>query len=111
TWACGLAIGNSKNKVVRVLFLLAAIFTALGILLFYKYWDLFDLGIVNLAGLFGQKVEPYSFNLVAPLGLSYFTFASLSYTIDVFKRRCKVEPNLLHYAMFVSFFPTLVTGP
>lgn len=111
TWACGLAIGNSKNKVVRVLFLLAAILTALGILLFYKYWDLFDLGIVNLAGLLGQKVEPYSFNLIAPLGLSYFTFASLSYTIDVFKRRCKVEPNLLHYAMFVSFFPTLITGP
>ena len=111
TWACGLAIGNSKNKAVRVLFLLAAILTALGILLFYKYWDLFDLGIVNLAGLFGQKVEPYSFNLIAPLGLSYFTFASLSYTIDVFKRRCRVEPNLLHYAMFVSFFPTLVTGP
>ena len=111
TWACGLAIGSSKNKVVRVLFLLAAIFTALGILLFYKYWDLFDLGIVNLAGLFGQRLEPYSFNLVAPLGLSYFTFASLSYSIDVFKRRCKVEPNLLHYAMFVSFFPTLITGP
>ena len=111
TWACGLAIGNSKNKAVRVLFLLAAILTALGILLFYKYWDLFDLGIVNLAGLFGQKVEPYSFNLIAPLGLSYFTFASLSYTIDVFKRRCRVEPTLLHYAMFVSFFPPLVTGP
>lgn len=111
TWACGLAIGKSKNKAVRVVFLLAAILTALGILLFYKYWDLFDLGVVNLAGLFGQKVEPYSFNLIAPLGLSYFTFASLSYTIDVFKRRCKVEPNLLHYAMFVSFFPTLITGP
>ena len=111
TWAAGLAIGKSKNRVVRVLFLLLAIFTAAGILLFYKYWDLFDLGLVNLAGLFGQTVEPYSFDLVAPLGLSYFTFAALSYTIDVFKHRCKVEYNLLHYAMFVSFFPTLVTGP
>ena len=111
TWAAGLAIGKSKNKVVRVLFLLVGIFTAVGILLFYKYWDLFDLGIVNLAGLFGQHVETYSLNLAAPLGLSYFTFAALSYTLDVFKRRCKVEYNLLHYAMFVSFFPTLITGP
>ena len=111
TWACGLAIGNSKNKVVRVLFLLAAIFTALGILLFYKYWDLFDLGIVNLAGLFGQKVEPYSFNLVAPLGLSYFTFASLSYTIDVYRRRIEPLDRIIDYAFFVSFFPQLVAGP
>ena len=111
TWAAGLAIGKSKNRAVRVIFLLLAIFTAAGILLFYKYWDLFDLGLVNLAGLFGQRVEPYSFDLVAPLGLSYFTFAALSYTIDVFKRRCKVEYNILHYAMFVSFFPALITGP
>ena len=111
TWAAGLAIGKSKNRAVRVIFLLLAVFAAAGILLFYKYWDLFDQGIINLAGLFGQQVESYSFDLVAPLGLSYFTFAALSYTIDVFKRRCKVEYNLLHYAMFVSFFPTLINGP
>ena len=96
TWAAGLAIGKSKNRAVRVIFLLLAVFAAAGILLFYKYWDLFDQGIINLAGLFGQQVESYSFDLVAPLGLSYFTFAALSYTIDVFKRRCKVEYNLLH---------------
>ena len=107
TWAAGLAIGKSKNKVVRVLFLLVGIFTAVGILLFYKYWDLFDLGIVNLAGLFGQHVETYSLNLAAPLGLSYFTFAALSYTLDVFKRRCKVEYNsaaLRHVCQLLPHF-------
>ena len=43
--------------------------------------------------------------------MSYFTFAAMSYTIDVYKRRCRVETNLLHYALFVSFFPTLINGP
>ena len=48
---------------------------------------------------------------MAPIGLSYFALSSLSYAIDVFKRRCKVEKNPLHYLLFVCFFPTLITGP
>lgn len=59
----------------------------------------------------GGSILSHRENLLAPLGLSYFTFASMSYTIDVYKRRCRVETNLLHYALFVSFFPTLINGP
>ena len=64
-----------------------------------------------LADTLGGSILSHRDNLLAPLGLSYFTFAAMSYTIDVYKRRCKVETNPLHYALFVSFFPTLITGP
>jgi D-alanyl-lipoteichoic acid acyltransferase DltB (MBOAT superfamily) len=96
---------------VRVCFLVVSILCCLGILFFYKYWDLFDEGLVHLSALSGGGLKRQSLNLVAPLGLSYFTFASLSYTLDVFRHRCRVEKNPFHYAMFVSFFPTLFTGP
>lgn len=103
TWLCGLVIGKSRNRFVRVLFLLAAILCGVGILLYYKYWNL-------MADLSGGLVERH-LDLITPLGLSYFTFAALSYSIDVFKRRCRVEMNPLHYALFVSFFPAMITGP
>lgn len=106
TWVCGFVIGKSRNKALRVIFLLLAVGGGIGILLYYKYWNMLA---DALAGLTGGAVP--HLNLIAPLGLSYFTFAALSYTIDVFRKRCRVEPNLLHYAMFVSFFPTMITGP
>ena len=106
TWLCGLVIGKAKNKGVRVGFLLLSIAGSLGILLFYKYWNLLAQGINSMAG----AAVP-SLDLITPLGLSYFTFAALSYSLDVFKKRCRVELNPLHYALFVSFFPVMVTGP
>ena len=103
TWLCGLVIGSTRVKAVRVLFLLLTLLGGAGVLLYYKYWGL-------VADLVGGTALPRH-DLLAPLGLSYFLFAAMSYTIDVFKRRCKVEYNPLHYAMFVSFFPTMITGP
>ena len=104
SWLCGLIIGKVKAKPVRVLALLVTVLGGVGILVYYKYWNM-------LADTFGGSILSHRDNLLAPLGLSYFTFAAMSYTIDVYKRRCKVETNPLHYALFVSFFPTLITGP
>ena len=84
--------------------LLVTVLGGVGILVYYKYWNM-------LADTLGGSILSHRDNLLAPLGLSYFTFAAMSYTIDVYKRRCKVETNPLHYALFVSFFPTLITGP
>ncbi|MEE0800930.1 MAG: MBOAT family O-acyltransferase [Gemmiger sp.] len=103
TWVCGLIIGRSRNRVVRVLFLVVSILTGIGLLFYYKYWNLLA---DSLGGVLSHRSE-----LFTPLGLGYFTLAALSYTIDVYKRRCRVEYNLLHYALFVSFFPTMITGP
>lgn len=111
TWAAGLVIGKSRQKAVRVSFLVLAILCSLGVLLYYKYWNLLGDGINGLAGMLGKTAGIRHLDLITPLGLSYFTFAALSYAIDVYKKRCKVETNPLHYALFVSFFPTLLTGP
>ena len=104
TWLCGLIISKVRAKPVRVLALAASVGFGIGILVYYKYWNL-------LADTVGGSILSHRENLLAPLGLSYFTFAAMSYTIDVYKRRCRVETNLLHYALFVSFFPTLINGP
>ena len=104
TWLCGLIIGKVRAKPVRVLALAASVGFGIGILVYYKYWNL-------LADTVGGSILSHRENLLAPLGLSYFTFGAMSYTIDVYKRRCRVETNLLHYALFVSFFPTLINGP
>ena len=104
TWLCGLVIGKSRSKPVRVLFLILSVLGGLGVLLYYKYWNL----LADFLG--GVGVERRA-DLITPLGLSYFTLAAMSYAIDVYKRRCRVETNLFHYALFVSFFPAMVTGP
>ena len=105
TWGCGLVIGKCRIGPVRVIFLLLAVFTCVGLLFYYKYWNLFATDILG-----GTVLQPRT-DMVTPLGLGYFTLAALSYTIDVYKRRCKVELNPLHYTLFVSFFPALTTGP
>ena len=84
TWLCGLLIGRIKNRAVQVVALLVAIAFGIGVLIYYKYWNL-------LADSLGGSWLARRDNLLAPLGLSYFTFAALSYTIDVFKHRCRVE--------------------
>ena len=104
TWLCGLVIGRTKKRPLRILALLAAVLGGVGVLIYYKYWNL-------LADSLGGSLLARRDNLLAPLGLSYFTFAALSYTIDVYKHRCRVETNPFHYALFVSFFPTLINGP
>lgn len=104
TWLCGLIIGRVRVPAVRVAALLVAILGGVGVLVYYKYWNL-------LADSLGGTLLTRRDNLLAPLGLSYFTFAALSYTIDVYKHRCKVSTNPFHYALFVSFFPTLINGP
>ena len=92
SWLCGLIIDKVKVKPVRVLALLVTVLGGVGILVYYKYWNM-------LADTLGGSILSHRDNLLAPLGLSYFTFAAMSYTIDVYKRRCKVETNPLHYAV------------
>lgn len=103
TWLCGLAIGRSRDRRVRLGCLWGAVLTCTGLLLYYKYWNLLS----DAAG----GLLPYQEELITPLGLGYFTLAALSYPIDVYKRRCRVEYNPLRYALFVNFFPAMTSGP
>lgn len=107
TWAAGLAIGRLSSVWARRGFLLLALAACLGILFFYKYAGFFG-GI--WAGLTGRPAAAGP-DLIAPLGLSYFTFQSLGYVIDVYQHQAEPEKNPLTYALFVSFFPCIFTGP
>ncbi|SFK13624.1 MBOAT family O-acyltransferase [Methylocapsa palsarum] len=106
-----LAIDTAKSAVVRR----AALFTSLtinfGLLGTFKYLDFLLSNIVGAAGFFGVELPPLALNLILPVGISFYTFQSVGYTLDVYNRRFPAERNLLYYAVYVAFFPQLVAGP
>ena len=79
----------------------------LGILFFFKY---FDWILANINNLFHKSIE-MPFSIVLPIGISFYTFQTLSYIFDIYRGTSKAEKNLFRYALFVSFFPQLVAGP
>jgi len=83
----------------------------LGMLGFFKYFNFFADSFQNLAGLVGWTIEPVTLHVILPVGISFYTFQTLGYTIDVYRRRSKACKNLLDYFTYVSFFPQLVAGP
>ena len=95
TYAAALGIAKSENALVKKCWLVCAVLLCLGCLGVFKY-----------AGLFGTGTS-----LLLPAGISFYTFQTLGYVIDVYRRRLKPERHLGYYALFVSFFPQLVAGP
>lgn len=97
-----------RQRKVLLLLSLAANLSLLG---FFKYGDFLLHNFQLLLGTFGVSYVPPAMSIVLPAGISFYTFASLSYTIDVYRREIKADCNLADYALFVSFFPHLVAGP
>ena len=111
TWLCGLALEWLQNLWARRGLLIASVLACLGSLLVYKYASFFAGIAASVGQLFGGSGTAHAFDLVAPLGLSYFTLQSLGYVIDVYRHKTEAEKNPLKYALFVSFFPCIFTGP
>ncbi|MCI9124618.1 MAG: MBOAT family protein [Eubacterium sp.] len=98
--------GRKKKWIVAASFLIN-----LGILFFFKYFD-FALDNLNfILSKIGIALVEKPFDVVLPVGISFYTFQALGYTMDVYREKIKPEKNLLKYALFVSFFPQLVAGP
>lgn len=106
-----LAMQKEKKKQKRKLFLLISIFCNVGILFFFKYFNFFSSNVSSFAQFFHFNYPSPLLQIILPIGLSFHTFQSLSYTIEVYKRKQKAEKNLLIYALFVMFYPQLVAGP
>ncbi len=112
TYLAGLGIAASPDKSPRAKFLIfVSFFSNLGILAFFKYYGFFAENAVRLLSLFNMHIKVPSFDVLLPVGISFYTFQSLGYTVDVYRDRGKAEKDLVRYALFVSFFPQLVAGP
>jgi len=83
----------------------------LGVLGFFKYFDFFSTSLAELLQTIGLPIEPRLLRLILPVGISFYTFQTLSYTIDVYRGELRAQRNLLNFAVFVAFFPQLVAGP
>jgi alginate O-acetyltransferase complex protein AlgI len=103
---CALRIEESSDHRIRRQWLVLSIAINLGILAYFKYANFF---MDNLAALWGGSAAPL--NVVLPIGISFFTFKTMSYTIDVYRGVIPATRSLRDYTMFVSFFPELVAGP
>lgn len=105
-YTCGWLVekyrGTSKQKIG----LLISVFTNLGLLFFFKYTDFF-IGTINTV--FGTDIA--MLNLPLPIGISFYTFQTMSYTIDVYRGDAKVQKNILSFGAYVSLFPQLIAGP
>lgn len=105
-------IKEDKKRKIRKNWVVAGSFvTNLGILFFFKY---FDFALANINAVLNQlniEVIEKPFDVLLPVGISFYTFQALSYTVDVYRGDIKAEKNLFRYALFVSFFPQLVAGP
>lgn len=113
TYLCGIAVEriDQQEQKKRRLVLTAGIITNLAILVFYKYFYFLHDTAAAVFAVFGIQIRASRLDIVLPVGISFYTFQTLGYLIDVYRGTVKAEKNLIQYALFVSFFPQLVAGP
>lgn len=111
SYASGIVIEKSDKKQVRLAALLISVIGSLGVLFFYKYFNFFSHSAVLLFRAIGIPASDFSLKILLPVGISFYTFQTLSYTIDIYRKSIKAEFHFGYYALFVSFFPQLVAGP
>jgi len=107
----GKALNNEANLTKRKVLLLTSVVVNLGFLGFFKYYNFFLENFISAFSLFGTEIKGNSLNIILPVGISFYTFQTLSYTIDVYKRKLKATNNFVTFSAFVCFFPQLVAGP
>ena len=111
SYFAALIIERFKNKNAQKFTLIFTLVSCLGILFVFKYFNFFSENFVNFMNLFAIKLHPVTLKLILPVGISFYTFQTLSYVIDVYRGDIEPEKNFAVYAAFISFFPQLVAGP
>ncbi len=104
-------IGIEQNEARRRPYLVASIACNLGILGFFKYYGFFVDSATDAMSVLGFDAHLPALDIVLPVGISFFTFQSMSHTTDVYRREIRAERSFLRFALFVAFFPQLVAGP
>ena len=107
----GISLGKVKEELKRKLILTISISFNIGLLGFFKYFNFFAESFASLMAQIGLHADPITLKVILPVGISFYTFQSLSYTIDVYKRKMEPTRDMLAFYAFISFFPQLVAGP
>ena len=110
-YGIGVRLHKSTNDKYRKRLLWISIFTNLGLLGFFKYYNFFAQSFVDAFTLFGKPIALESLDIILPVGISFYTFQSLSYSIDVYRKKLDATTDWLSFLCYVSFFPQLVAGP
>lgn len=110
-FSIGISLSKVENIVKRKFLLWASILVNLGFLGFFKYYNFFLDSFIAAFSFFGYELKASSLNIILPVGISFYTFQTLSYTIDIYKGKLEPTKDFIAYSAFVSFFPQLVAGP
>jgi alginate O-acetyltransferase complex protein AlgI len=110
-FTAGLLIERAATAGRRKALLIASLAANLGVLAFFKYFNFFTSNLEALAQVIGWNYSIQSLEIILPIGLSFHTFQSMAYVIDVFRRRQTAERDLWRYSLYVLYYPQLVAGP
>ena len=110
-YSVGVRLSKEDNISKRKILLWISILVNLGFLGFFKYYNFFLDNFVTAFSFFGTPINAQGLNIILPVGISFYTFQTLSYTIDVYKRKLEPTKDFIAFTAFVSFFPQLVAGP
>ncbi len=110
-YTVGRRLRIEEDKAKRKILLWTSILVNFGFLGFFKYYNFFLDNFITAFSFFGFEIKANSLNIILPVGISFYTFQTLSYTIDVYKRKLEPTKDFVAFSAFVSFFPQLVAGP
>ena len=107
----GIMITKSRKKEWKKFFMFFGVFASFFILFVFKYFNFFNSSLHSVFTYFNLDYPVKGHNLLLPIGISFYTFQTLSYTIDVYRLKEKTQKHLGIFSLFVTFFPQLVAGP
>lgn len=110
-WYAAQKLVHTETPIARRAWMLLSVVANLGMLAYFKYGNFLLDNFNTMMSTFGVSYHPPAMDIVLPVGISFYTFATMSYTLDVYLRRAAPARNFLDYALFVTFFPHLVAGP
>jgi alginate O-acetyltransferase complex protein AlgI len=110
-YTVGLKMAKTDNRKLRVRYLVTSLVVNLGLLFVFKYFNFFNSSVIDFLNSLGIEANPVKLDVLLPVGISFYTFQTLSYTIDIYNKKIKPEKHFGKFALYVSFFPQLVAGP
>ena len=107
----GLLLNRESTQYKRKILLAVSIVVNLSFLGFFKYCNFFIENFVDVFRLFGSELNIHTLNIILPVGISFYTFQTMSYTIDIYRRKIEATSDFIAFAAFVGFFPQILSGP